>query len=397
MARGFGKVRARRGGKRGWEIDLGRSVNPRFLYTARGAAFENREMAQAVLDAIRVKIARGASPQDAVDEFAPLSSERNRVEVWLERYLAEQEERAEQLEISPNHVRELRRCASPNGAFSWWQGTSVHEIDAAALREWRLWLSRYLHLGPKSQKNLLGYFRAFVSWLYQLERIDRIPAFPKIKQREHKPTILGRRTQDLILAQIPWERRGAFLAARHGVRPGEVRALDVGDYQLRDGVPGLEVWKAVKGPNANAPTGGTKTGEAHWIPLDDELIEWIEWRLGQHRKALSSDHERSSSSAWADSKTLFPNPTSRNSGRRWIANALRREWNRAADEVGVAVRMYEGTKHSSATGWRTSGMSLEMIQRMLRHRDSRSTERYARLADQALVEAFTRSRRRRHE
>ena len=50
--------------------------------------------------------------------------------------------------------------------------------------------------------------------------------------------------------------------------------------------------------------------------------------------------------------------------------------------------MYEGTKHSSATSWRTSGMSLELVQRMLRHRDSRSTERYAKLADGALVEAF---------
>jgi hypothetical protein len=69
----------------------------------------------------------------------------------------------------------------------------------------------------------------------------------------------------------------------------------------------------------------------------------------------------------------------------------------ALEEGGVAVRMYEGTKHSSATGWRTSGMSLEMIQRMLRHRDSRSTERYARLSDQALVEAFTRTSGRRHE
>ncbi len=57
--------------------------------------------------------------------------------------------------------------------------------------------------------------------------------------------------------------------------------------------------------------------------------------------------------------------------------------------------MYEGTKHSTATGWRSSGMDLEMIRRMLRHRDSRSTERYAKLADGALVEAFTRAQPRR--
>jgi hypothetical protein len=38
-------------------------------------------------------------------------------------------------------------------------------------------------------------------------------------------------------------------------------------------------------------------------------------------------------------------------------------------------------------------MSLEMIQRMLRHRDSRSTERYAKLSDQALVVAFGKTRK----
>jgi hypothetical protein len=48
----------------------------------------------------------------------------------------------------------------------------------------------------------------------------------------------------------------------------------------------------------------------------------------------------------------------------------------AAAKVGVRVRMYEGTKHSSAPAWLAQGSSLQMIQRMLRHADSRSTERY---------------------
>ena len=55
--------------------------------------------------------------------------------------------------------------------------------------------------------------------------------------------------------------------------------------------------------------------------------------------------------------------------------------------------MYEGTKHSSATAWRSNGMPLELGRRMLRHRDARSTERYGKLADGALVEAFRRTRK----
>jgi hypothetical protein len=74
--------------------------------------------------------------------------------------------------------------------------------------------------------------------------------------------------------------------------------------------------------------------------------------------------------------------------QRWIANTLREEWNQAAAKVGVRVRMYEGTKHSSATAWLAQGSSLQMIQRMLRHADSRSTERYAKLGELALVDVI---------
>lgn len=391
MAEKFGTVRHNPGGRGGYRIDLGRGLEPRFLYTARGASFAKREMAETVLSAIRIKIDRGAAPQDAVDEFAPETSARNRVGVWLDQYMAEQEERASRLDISPNHLRELRRHArSADGAFQWWSDLTLWEIDAANLSAWRLWLSTECGLAPKSVRNVVGYFRAFVSWLYQLEKIDRLPPFPRVKVPEHAPTILSRRTQDLVLDAVPWERRGAFLAACHGVRPGELRALDVGDAQEREGVPGIMVAKAIKGPNSNAPTGGTKTGEAHWIPIHEELAEWIAWRLQRRREALAAAAARS---PWA-SPALFPNPSARNREHRWISNSLREEWKRAADAVGVRARMYEGTKHSTATGWLSSGMGMETIQRMLRHRDRRSTERYAKHADGALVEALRRSRSR---
>ena len=41
--------------------------------------------------------------------------------------------------------------------------------------------------------------------------------------------------------------------------------------------------------------------------------------------------------------------------------------------------------NSSASRWHPSGMPLDLVRRMLRHRDAR---RYAKLADSALVEAF---------
>ena len=81
------------------------------------------------------------------------------------------------------------------------------------------------------------------------------------------------------LDRIPFERRGIFLAACHGVRPGEIRAPDAGDLEER-------------------------------------------------------------------------------------------EWPK------------------SASGWHSSRMPLKLVRRMLRHRGARSMERYAKLSDWALVEAF---------
>jgi integrase len=384
----FGRVVPRHGQGRngktrtGWVIDLGRYVTPRYLTSARGARFETRETAEAILAAIRVKIARGTDPQAAVDEFAPTTSERNSLRHWLGEYLAHCEERCSRGQLSPNHVSKLRACAADGGYWSWWGERSLPEVDPIAVDRF----ARALYargLGPKSVRNILGYFRAALVWLARMGRIPAVPVFPSVRVPDHRPTIISPRTQDLILAEIPRELRGAYLAGCHGVRPGEIRALDLRDVEARDDVPGLVVSRAVKGRGSGATIGPTKTRDASWIPITDELDEWIQWRRRQREDAWSS-------------RALFVNPQARGSANpefRWSQGKLSKVWNRACEVVGVRVSLYEGTKHSSATAWRTRGMSLEHVRRMLRHRDAKSTELYGKLADGALVEAFRRGKR----
>lgn len=271
MAFRLGRVRPRRGSKRGWEIDFGRSATPRFLYSLRGIPFESREFAEKALHAIQLKVAQGVPLQHAVDEFAPLSSVRNRIETCLADYLAEQEDRAVTGDISPNHLRELRRCAGRSGPFSWWHGLSIHDISAERLDQWRRWLALERKLAPKTVHNVLGYLRAFMTRLLRLERIERVPPFPIVRVPDHLPRVLSRADRARVLGAIAWERRGAFLAACHGVRPGEIRALNVSHFVEREGQAGLEITRAVKGPNANAPTAGTKTGDGRWIPIGEDF------------------------------------------------------------------------------------------------------------------------------
>ncbi|MHC4934504.1 MAG: hypothetical protein ACYTGV_20200 [Planctomycetota bacterium] len=319
MVEGLGKVRCRRGsdGRPRWYIDFGWRGK---LYSARGTGFKDRAMAEHFLASIRVQIAEGMSADRAIERLMPEASRAHRVDRWLARWLEIMRERTAMGERSPNYLRELERWSKPDGHFAWWQGKSIYEIRAGALEDWSHWLARR-GISAKTRRNVLGGFRSFVGWLKRRELLETVPSFPEVPVDEYAPTLISGRVQDEILAEIPWDRRGAFLAARLGIRPGEIRAADVTDYRIVENVPGLTISRAVKGPNANAPTRGTKGRSAAWIPVDEALQHWIEWRLVQVSKEAMLRGRIA----------LFPNPSARNPERRWIANALREEWNRAAE------------------------------------------------------------------
>jgi transposase len=212
MAKRLGRVCPNRGGRSGWNIDFGRRLKPRNLYSSGDMAFQTREDAERVLHAIQGRVARGVPLEAAVEEYGPASRvKRETVERWVGEYLAEQVERADRLEISPTHLRELRRYARHDGdAWNWWyrDGLTVHEISGARIREWVRWLqsrrssrsaSASGRLAPKSVKNIVVSFRTFVRWLYSLEKIARVPPFPPVRVPDYTPTLLSAEDQAAIL------------------------------------------------------------------------------------------------------------------------------------------------------------------------------------------------------
>ena len=142
-------------------------------------------------------------------------------------------------------------------------------------------------------------------------------------------------------------------------------ALQVSDYQ--DGW--LHVFKAVKGRRIDDPVRGTKTGKGKRLPAPEILQAWIERHVPKERRL--------------EGGPLFANPRS---GRRWAPTSLRRIWFSACGKVGVhGVSIYEGTKHSMATEAVRRGVSERALQVFLGHADIRSTRRYARFSEHALV------------
>jgi integrase len=81
-------------------------------------------------------------------------------------------------------------------------------------------------------------------------------------------------------------------------------------------------------------------------------------------------------------------------GRRWSHWALRESWLAGCKAAGLPpVPLYEGTKHSFATEALAQGHSIDTLQRYLGHKDRRSTERYAKIQDAALVEIVRRRKK----
>ncbi len=192
---------------------------------------------------------------------------------------------------------------------------------------------------------------------------------PPVRVEEHEPRILSITDQDAIVARIPDADRGIFLGLAHlGLRPGEARALTVADY--RDGW--LFVDKAAKSKSVGAEISSTKTGKPKRLPVSEELADWIARHVDPAGRFSQAP--------------LFPNPRT---GRMWPHKALQRVWRAALDVAALPhVSLYEGTKHTMATEAIRRGVPERALQRFLGHASVQSTRRYARLADNALIEVL---------
>ena len=381
----LGRIRRRPNGRR-WEIDFGRKLRARRIYSSDGQPFETRAAAERILLRIRRLVAENMRLEDAVAHALDRPGHESGVGPHLDRWLAVKREEAEAGDRSPTYVRELGRWVRDDGHIgAWWRDKPVTRLDLAGVREWARWLNqrrtrptrkseRSRRLSGKTRWNVHGALHAFMAWLAEEDPRVKLPArWPWPARDEPAVPVISAETQDAILAAIPEARRGIFLAmALLGIRPGEAVALDVADY--RDGW--LTVSRARKGERLSSPIRGTKTRKPKRLPVPDELAAWIE----RHHPPASR----------LRGGALFRNPNAHHRDGRWSATALRRWWGKACEQVGVKVGIYVGTKHSMATHLLSRGVQERHIQALLGHADVRSTRRYAQLADGALVEALRR-------
>lgn len=368
MAEGLGTIRKRtRKGETSWYIDL-RPVGR--VWSNRGIAFTRRKDAERILNEIRGKVANQPLRQ-ILSEYLPLDSRPNQIKTRLAEWIKTKEAEVRAGNLSPGYAATLRRHNKPKNLYSFWDGCSIHEIRYAKLDDWVKWLGTERKLAPTSQRTALREFRSFITWLHRREEIPSVPPMPTVKVPTKDPKVLTRAQQMKVLAAIPVEKRGAFLAmATLGVRPNEARAARVSDLEPdQHGRVWLVIRRSALTTAANSGTKpGTKNGKEKRVPVSAELSEWIADQVDPRARLQAS--------------LLFPNPAT---GRMWGHEPLRKAWRKACEAVEVDVTMYSGCKHTLGADLKRQGADDAILQKLFGHASMSSVRFYARIADESLV------------
>ena len=333
---------------------------------------DGKTLAEGVLKAIEIAVASGSPLEDAIAPY--LGRPRGKqIQAAFKRFVLHIEDGVAAGDRSAKTAYEYRRILKTE--LPWWKKRTLDELDLAALEDWdRSLVAR--GLGPKSRKNYLGAMHAACNWLARRGELKSVPPFPRIEVPEHLPNIISPDLVDLILSQIEESQRGPYLvAARMGLRPGEVRALDVSDITRSEPIWKLDVCKAVQGPKSAAKIGPTKNRRERILPIHPEVREWMEAHVDFAGRLTR--------------EPLFKGPVS---GKRLSHDQFYDVWQRVRSGITTAS-LYEGTKHSFASDALESGIELDRIRKFLGHSDPRSTEKYAKLSDKSLEVFVTRRAR----
>lgn len=281
VAQNFGKVR-RVKARNVWEIDV--RPHGRFrsvpLQGSKPLRFTTQALAQQVLDLIRAEIAAGKSEWAAVAPYLPrAASTLNKI---VERYISDLQERVEAGELAPRTIERFESYANAGGHFSWLYEFSVYEITTGHLKDWNSWLrKRSIH--QNTRRHVLNDMRTIFRWLYGREELERVPEFPALAQKKTVPNIIDVNDQEEVLEAIPEALRGAhILAVEEVFRPGELRGLNVTDYNFRTRT--LTLQNAMDGDTNAAERKSTKEEDVRVRQVTDRLADWLEKHIAPEER-----------------------------------------------------------------------------------------------------------------
>lgn len=360
--RTLGKVRSRpvKGGV-AWYLDF-RPRGPKvYVYrTPWGAEvrFGSEMDARMALDEIRRRVANGMDLALAIDSIRPRdrASIISRARTWVKEKAA----LATAGELSPESINEMD--GHIRNHWTRWIGASITDVRAGEIDDWKTELLEK-GLAPGTVRNVLAYFRAFLSWLHHRDEIERIPAFPLVKVVKRERLTHTVEQQRLVLAamvELVGEadpRFGLMLVATElALRPSEARAIAIASIREDE----ILIRHAAKGEKSAAPIRGTKTGTERTMPMPPLFREWCARHLTPEVRMARL--------------LAFPNAD----GLTWSQKSLIALQRDACARAGVPyVPPRDATRKSTAKAMREQlGVDYSTLREFLGHAQQQTTEIY---------------------
>jgi len=372
VARGFGSVELEKGrGGKVYPLIYCRIGGTRYRLrgyqtkSGKRVLFRDEAQAREALEEIRADIRNGLSELQAIADFLPTGAPEMLLRRHYRRFCAAKARQGRddrRRQLSEKRIDELRGHER-RGHLDPLLDLPIQAINYGVLEDWRDWLFDEKQLSPGSVHHLVADVGTCLRWLRKRGDLEVVAELPEVQIPEHAPRIPTPEAQDRLLAAIPWEKRGAFLARGYmGLRPSEAIRANVRDYDFERDV------LTVHG----------KGGRVRYLPADGEVARWIHDQV--ERPARLRD-------AAAPARPLFPNPDAQNADKRWTPAAARRVVRAAMAATGLWFKPNEALRHCFATSAAGRGVDIEKVGFYLGHADhSKTTKRYVKLAGEALVD-----------
>jgi integrase len=282
--------------------------------------------------------AKTFNPVDWLDSTITELRFENKLSEWLEE--KEKELKAQELAFA---TIKMYQSYSRN-YYTFFDGWDIREIKNAQIRKFKTYLRKF-KLAIKTRRNILAILRCFFNWLGENGDIETVPVFPKIKGDDSKVRVaLEQEEQYQALDKLPDKHRGAIeFLMETGLRPGEVCALKLKDIFIDKKYAVIQRTYSAKMLKET-----TKAKNKKPIPLSDRAIEILLPHI----------------------KNKFPQSFVFGYTPRVLQNAWRKY-------SGLNITLYEATRHSFCTQIvETEGVNTLQAQALMRHSDTRSTEKY---------------------
>ena len=238
-------------------------------------------------------------------------------------------------------------------------GLDIREIKKAHLEDYKHRLIEN-NLAPVTIRCRISVLKALFRDAFNDELIDRIPGIPRVKVPEPETRSLSRDQQDTIIGHIPERDRPIFAFMRlWGLRVSEAIALQWDAVDFEGGW--IHIKRTISGEQLRE---SRKSGDRLPLPMTEEAEAILKPLRGL-------------------AGYVFRNAA----GRRYKRQTMRLILNRACDKAGVErVTIHGFSRHSWAVQKINKGISIEVIQAALGHKNRATTERYAKFKKEALKE-----------